>query len=231
MKKITAILVIFIFVGTALSAEIKFGEIKPSAGFMVLGDASLGNGKITKNAASRRSQQLQNINGGVGLFVDITYAEIYAGATYGLLNYVNKPASITSKGIVPGPVTRDIRGTGLQFGFSILGKYPIEIGSITFFPLLGFNYNTFMYAWDKRGEPIDDPVKTFTQYGIQAGAGFDYDITSRIYFRLEGLLQIRFVNQNIFEKFNMRGIENSGKVNLFPGIGPVIKAGVGFRIK
>jgi hypothetical protein len=220
MKKITAILVIFIFVGQALSAEIKFGEIKPSAGFAVLTDIGFGNGKITVSPAQTRVQQLQNFNFGVGLFVDITYAEIYTGCTYGILNKVNNNY---------GKVTNDKFGTALEFGFSILGKYPIELKTVTLFPMLGLNYNTFMLAWDLKKPLIAGIVKTFSQFGIQAGAGFDYDITNMIYFRLEGLLQIRFMGKTMKEYLNMKGVEGGGKPIPFPGIGPVIKAGVGFR--
>jgi hypothetical protein len=234
MKKITAILVIFIFVGTALSAQTF--QIKPSAGFAVLADYGFGNGKITKDNATRRSQQIQNINTGIGMFMDVTYAELYVYGSYGYLIHVNKVTNISARGIkTPGPTTRVLRGSALQFGFSLLGKYPIELKSITFFPLLGFNYNTFMLAsewkWGryKKRTDIPDVVKTFSQFGIQAGAGFDRDLTDRIYFRLEALFQLRFVTENMKAYWDLKGVQNKGKLYPFPGMGPVIKAGFGFK--
>jgi hypothetical protein len=229
MKKITAFLAIFIFVGTALFAEFQF-QIKPSAGFAVLADYGFGNGKITKSNATIRSQQIQNINAGVGMFMDVTYAELYVDASYGYLVYVNKITNVSPRGLKSqGPITREIRGNALQFGFSLLGKYPMEIGSITFFPLFGFNYNTFMFAWDKKGAGIENTVKTFSQFGIQAGAGFDRDLADRIYFRLEGLFQLRFVSENMKTYYNLKGIGGGGNLTVLPGIGPVIKAGFGIK--
>jgi hypothetical protein len=223
MKKITAFLMILIFVGAALSAQ-----IKPSAGFMVLGDLGFGNGKIASGGAQHtKSEQLQNFNFGIGMFMDFTYAEIYAGSTYGILtqvvkdhsNWVN-PSNQDTRNAYP-------RGTGLEFGFSILGKYPIELGTITLFPLLGINYNSFMFLWDLKYPLKETSVKTFSQFGIQTGVGFDYDINRRIYFRLEGLFQLRIPGKYMREYLDTYYMKGKGR-NV-PGYGPVIKAGFGIK--
>ena len=226
MKKITAFLVIFIFVGTASFAQF---QIKPSAGFAVLGDLGLGNGRIISNASFIRSQQIQNFNAGGGMFMDVTYAELYVGVSYGFLRYVNKQGTRYSSGNAYSEPLREFRGNALQLGISLLGKYPIDIGPITLFPILGFNYNTFMFAWDKKGAEIAQPVKTFSQFGFQTGAGFDYDLGNRIYFRLELLFQLRFVSERMNNYYNFKGVNGSANTYQLPGMGPVMKAGFGFK--
>jgi hypothetical protein len=228
MKKIAAIMVIFIFVGTALSAQTMFDNIKFSSGLILLGDLSFGNGKITKTPAANKTQQLQNFNFGGGLFLDATYLEIYAGCTYGVLthviNYNSRETTATT--------SKDY-GSALELGFSILGKYPIELeNNITFFPLFGINFNTFILGWKKertKEVSIENPVKNFSQFGLQAGVGLDYDISERFYFRFEGLFQLRFVTSAMTSYVGMTGVDTPGKLSTFPGIGPVFKAGIGFK--
>ena len=235
MKKITVLFLVFIFVGQVLSAELSFGEIKKSAGFMALGDVSYGNGINSKATMRSTSYQIQNFNFGGGLFFDGTYFETFVGFTYGVLNNVkrdnNKQVAITS---AQNTVHRESLGNALELNFGVLGKYPIGLGPITLFPILGLNYNIFLLAWDKKNVALTNSVpSTFSQFGFQAGAGVDYDFTSRVYFRLETLFQLRFVGSNLKEYGinNLKWYINSNKGNYssFPGIGPVFKAGMGFR--
>jgi hypothetical protein len=232
VKKITAILVIFIFVGAALSAQ-----MKPSAGFMALGDFSFGNGKISPSIQHSKTYQLPNFNFGAGTFFDGTYFEIFAGVTYGVIYYVWNDHNLSAGGSgamgdTGGWQQAVKHANALELNFSVLGKYPIELRSITLFPIFGFNYNVFMYAWNLRKPLIESAVKTLSQFGLQAGAGIDYDFTSRIYLRVEALFQLRFVGESMKKYIDSFTFTTSEKGNYssFPGIGPVIKAGFGFRI-
>jgi hypothetical protein len=230
MKKITAILVIFIFVGTALSAQ-----IIPSAGFMALGDFSFGNGIRSPSTLQTKTYQLPNFNFGGGTFFDGTYFEVFAGVTYGVLYEVKKDSAIVTGAQQNTGGWRDAKllGNALEFGFGVLGKYPIELRSITIFPMFGFNYNVFMLTFGLKKEPPEGSVKTFSQFGLQAGIGLDYDLSDRVYFRAEALFQLRFVG-NSREKYGIETLgwyipSSKGNYSTIPGMGPVLKAGFGFR--
>jgi hypothetical protein len=230
MKKITAFLVIFIFVGAALSAQ-----IKPSAGFMALGDFSFGNGKIAKSVMQSKTSQMPNFNFGVGAFFDGTYFEAFAHVTYGVLLYVwNDHNESVAGGMKDTGGWREatVHGNALEFGFDVLGKYPIELGVFTLFPMFGFSYNSFMYTINLKKPTSEGAIKTFGQFGLLAGVGFDVDISRRVYFRLEGLCQLRFIGSTMKDYFDtfMRTTSAKGNYSSYPGIGPVLKAGFGFKL-
>jgi hypothetical protein len=231
MKKITAFLVIFIFVGSALSAQ-----IKPSAGFMALGDFSFGNGKISKSTMHSVTYQMPNFNFGVGAFFDGTYFEAFAHVTYGVLLFVKNDHNESVAGAqkdTGGWRDATLHGYALEFGFGVLGKYPIELGeAFTLFPMFGLNYNSFMYTINLVKPAAESVIKTFGQFGLQAGVGFDVAMGRKVYFRLEGLCQLRFIGGTLEEYFNtfMRTTSAKGNYSLYPGIGPVLKAGFGFKL-
>jgi opacity protein-like surface antigen len=228
VKKITAILVIFIFVGAALSAQ-----TNPSAGFMALGDLSFGNGIRAPSVQQSKTFQLQNFNFGGGMFFDVTYVEIFLGCTYGRIIEVKKDHNLTVAGGQPNTTFRKFQGNAVEAGLSVLGKYPIELDAITIFPILGLNYNVFILTWDAKGDKIANALKTFSQFGFQAGAGFDYDLSNNIYFRFEALFQLRLVGNNLknygINILNWHITSTKGNYSSFPGIGPVIKAGLGIK--
>jgi len=242
MKKIIAVLVIFVCVGTALSAQINM-----SAGGGVLLDMSFGNGTKFANGDNGFTAGSRNISfGGYGFF-DATYAEASISFAYGSLartiktkgNYKEEDADMGEDGEKIGSVT--------QLGITLLGKYPIDIGPLTVFPLAGIGYNMVLSQKDKdkkavkygeisldsTKEPDESPLKWMSQFAILAGGGLDFDITSNLYLRGSVLLQLRFANKyqrdmvDFVEK--LPGKEADDKWSTTLGFGPVLKVGVGYR--
>jgi hypothetical protein len=66
----------------------------------------------------------------------------------------------------------------------LLGKYPVNLGKMSLFPLLGVNYqHTF--------SPEDENI-----WRLQFGGGMDYIFTKKLYLRGESLLGIRLPWEN-----------------------------------
>ena len=125
-----------------------------------------------------------------------------------------------------GSVTADAGGM-IQLGFSLLGKYPFELGSITLFPLLGINYNVALHAWDPDGNSLtpsgESAAKWLSQFGILGGVGLDFDITDSLFIRGEALLHLRLPMKTWRDMADGLG----GKATL--GVGPVIKVAIGYK--
>jgi opacity protein-like surface antigen len=220
MKKIIAVLVIFVCVGTALSAQISF-----SAGGGALLDMSFGNGMKYKKDKISMTGGIRNISfGGYGFF-DVTYAEIDVSFAYGSLTETYKENLDGKK-----DSENDPGGSVMQLGITLLGKYPISMGSITVFPLAGIGYNIVLSRSDEKGDKEKWPddhsaMKDLSQFAILAGGGLDFDITSNLYLRGSALLQLRFPNKEARD--GIKDLGSDWKTTL--GFGPVIKVGVGFR--
>ena len=106
----------------------------------------------------------------------------------------------------------DMKGDGLQFGVSLLWKYPFDVGPVTLFPLLGADLN--FYTTDF----------AMSQFGLLGGAGCDFFFTDSLFVRTEALFSFRFPAFDFFEeifKFN-------DDVSFSFGKGPRIKVGVGY---
>jgi len=219
MKKIIAVLVIFVCVGTALSAQISF-----SAGGGALLDMSFGNGAKYKKDKDSMTFGTRNISFGAYGFFDVTYAEIDVSFAYGSLtdtykeNIDGKKDSDSDKG-----------GSLIQLGITLLGKYPINMGSLTVFPLAGIGYNIVLSMNDDKGDKVEWPddhsaMKDLSQFAILAGGGLDFDITSNLYLRGSVLLQARFANKAMRDS-----VKDAKDTKTTLGFGPVIKVGVGYR--
>jgi outer membrane protein W len=219
MKKIIAVLVIFVCVGTALSAQINF-----SAGGGALLDMSFGNGTKYKKDKDSATSGFRNISFGAYGFFDATYAEIDVSFAYGSLTSVSK-SNISDK----KSNNTDDAGSVTQLGITLLGKYPISMGSITVFPLAGIGYNIVLSWKDDDGDKVEWPddhsaMKDMSQFAILAGGGLDFDITSNLYLRGSVLLQARLPN-----KLMRDSVKDVNDTKTTLGFGPVIKVGVGYR--
>jgi len=124
-------------------------------------------------------------------FYDITYCEIDINFTYGLADGNMKIMSL---------------------GFGVLGKYPIALGSVTLFPLVGGDYNRVLSA---KVEGFSFPgAGSMSQIGILGGLGADFGLSKSMFLRTEGL-------------FHFRLPPSGGDVN---SMGPRIKVGLGFKL-
>ena len=207
-KVVLALLMAALLAGSAFAEESSTEGSWMSAGAGGFFDFSGNNGfKDDGNYLGAR-----NISLGAYLFFDLTYAEIDLSYAYGKIS-----------GIVEGyDISRSAIDSRMwQFGFSFLGKSPVELGDFTIFPLLGFNYNMVL-SHIKAGVAQPDPGKR-SQLGILAGGGADFDLTDNLYLRGEGMFHLRFPSTFWKEAAS----ELDGSTTL--GMGFRMKLGVGYR--
>jgi hypothetical protein len=207
MKKSISILALLAIMATGAFAQ---GFPPPmSAGGGLLFDWSFNNGV----EASGGYLGIRNLSfGGFGFF-DATYAELDVSFAYGMINFIIDEPGFKYNG----------DGNLLQLGFSLLGKYPISLAALPFtlFPLLGVDYNLALSGKDPDGT-MDKPME-YSQFGILAGAGLDFPLTSDLYLKGEVLFHLRFAS-----KFMKEDAGSAGASTTF-GMGPRIKISVGYR--
>jgi len=212
MKRGISILALFAIVATGAFAQ--WFPPPMSAGGGLLFDWSFNNGVETNISGSKVSMGLRNLSfGGFGFF-DATYAELDVSFAYGLLTMVTDG---------PGMNGTDDFGSALQLGFSLLGKYPLNLASLPFtlYPLLGVDYNLVLSVKNKDGDSADHPGD-LNQFGLLAGAGLDFPLTGALYLKGEVLFHLRFASKL------MKDTASSGDSTTF-GMGPRIKIGVGYK--
>jgi opacity protein-like surface antigen len=147
---------------------------------------------------------------GAYAFFDVTYAELDVSYAYGKLTTVSDAGDFHAY---------DSRVW--QLGLTLLGKYPVELGDFTVFPLLGFNYNVIL-SHIVAGNADPEPGK-WSQLGILAGVGADFDLTDSLYLRGEGLFHLRLPNTVM--KDWASAVDGSTTL----GMGPRMKLGLGYR--
>ncbi|MCL2043675.1 MAG: hypothetical protein FWG89_05995 [Treponema sp.] len=211
MKK--NILVILIFLLVIANG---FTQIGLNTGGGLLTDISFNNGVKKENAFGGGEtvyNGIRNISfGGFGFFEAI-YTEINIRFAYGLLTNVAETDG-----------ERDTKGGMdiLQFGFSLLWKYPFTLQVITLFPIIGIDYNmVFHHRVD--GKSTSAPGR-FSQLGFLTGMGFDYEINSSLFFRTSALLHLRFPSNY------MRDLADILDYNTTLGIGLRTTISLGYRI-
>jgi opacity protein-like surface antigen len=159
------------------------------------------------------------IGGGGYAFLDATYAEL------GVDFLFSSPSIHWGDG---GYVVES------HFGFSVLGKYPIAIGSLTVFPLVGIDYQIFLQYQqkDKDGKDVGDPTKRadvpedyadrYDAFSIAIGGGVDIPVADKIFVRGEALWNFKLDSK--YEK----EARDTGFVEFFTS-GPRINLGVGCK--
>ncbi|MDR0324105.1 MAG: outer membrane beta-barrel protein [Treponema sp.] len=216
MKKAGILAVIFLCAGVSLSAQFHF-----SAGVGGIFDASFINGHKSKIDSNSYYRGQQYYSPGGLVFFDLTYIEANVSFAYTFANGIQRTV-YNDKKEYKG--YKDYNGNMLQLGFSLLGKYPISLGKTTFFPLVGASYDLVL-SGDINGKVIDE-ARDFSQFGVLAGVGFDFDLSNRFFLRTEALANLRFPSSYMKAQAEAGGITRKATF----GIGPEIKLGLGFRI-
>jgi len=123
---------------------------------------------------------------GIGGYFDVTYLEL--GLDFILGSF--KPNSNKYTG------SYELKST--HFGFSLLGKYPVALGRMMVYPLLGIDYQMFVSGeasgGSRNGEiSRDDRVDEdwYDFFSIPVGAGMDYNLNAKLYLRGEVLLNFK----------------------------------------
>ncbi|MDR2589065.1 MAG: hypothetical protein LBC67_06520 [Spirochaetales bacterium] len=207
MKKIAAFLCVLAAAGT-------FAYAQNSA--MSAGGGSLFSMSFASPGGSQEVT-LQEIDSGVFIFFDAAYIEASVNIYRGTYKYTDTGGSDT------------LSQTNL--GLAIFGKYPIDLGGITFFPLLGFESQVCITTTQPYNFSVAAP--NFNALWFKAGLGCDYSLCEKLYLRTE-ILFGRKLNNSI-EKEILK--DNSpGVISFFmPGkksfmSGPTVKIGVGCRL-
>ena len=187
MKKITAIIFVFLFAGSSLSAQFNF-SIGGGGVYKVDNDSDTYKFSGT-NRKVKQSGPAGNYGGFFGFF-DAVYAEADICLFFSSTAYIDNNPMVSSI-------------TALQFG--LLGKFPFYAAGITFFPLVGFQF-FLPLAWTKKeintgeGGSIfkEDSAPTrfeISQFWVRIGAGADLFVTSQIFVRPSFLWGFRFKNK------------------------------------
>ena len=125
------------------------------------------------------------IGGGFNAFFDATYAMLKVGMFFGGNSEEESYMGETMKN----------KSSFNYFSLGLLGKIPIELGSITLFPMLGFEWNiltggkfTAEFAGESESESFsrsdfEDDKSYFDMFIIQLGVGADFNLTDRLYLR------------------------------------------------
>jgi len=223
MKRGISVLALLAIVATGAFAQ----GFSMAAGGGALFDYSLNNGfKVSIDVAGIRGSSVatvQNLSiGGYGFF-DATYAEMDVSFAYGRIT-----GKYEANGALAWMTDMDLGvGNALQLGFTLLGKYPIGLGSFTLFPLLGADYNIVLSYKNKYGNY--DKHMDLSQFGLLAGAGLDFPFGSALFLRAEALFHFRF-----FDKLTndaIKGFDTSygGSLDKKYGMGPRIQIGLGYK--
>jgi hypothetical protein len=138
------------------------------------------------------------MGGGVFAFFDASYVMVKLGMYFdGSKTEVSTPE--LNMGLFTTPATKvSTETTNTYLSIGLLGKIPFELGSVTLFPMLGFEYNMYLsgkYSMTtesgstkttvdgdgKRGD-VDEP-KELDMFILQLGCGLDINLTDTIYLR------------------------------------------------
>jgi hypothetical protein len=159
---------------------------------------------------------------GVQGFFDITYVELGLYYAYGSMTRV-----VTVNGVKDPYGSRDAGSVG-QFGFSLLGKYPIEVGSVLIFPMFGIDYNIVL-SWKYLGEKVlgnESTSEWLSQFGLLAGLGVDFNLSEKLFLRTTGMFHIRLPAK--WAKDSVDQYSNDAKATL--GIGPRFTVALGYKL-
>ncbi|MDR2483568.1 MAG: outer membrane beta-barrel protein [Treponema sp.] len=164
---------------------------------------------------------------GIGGFFDAAYVEIGMDLIFGSF----KPGYDSFDG--------DFEMNSTQFGFSILGKYPIALGPVTVFPLAGFDYQIYLSGESEfLGGKLDrddlvallgrDYKDLFDAFSLQVGGGLDCRLTDKLYLRGEVLLNFK-LDSKYEAKLRKEAKDYLDSFSLF-NFGPRISIGMGYKL-
>jgi hypothetical protein len=192
----------------------------------------------------KSTQTMDRINYGGFLFFDATYGEIAVSLRGGRHSYEEE--MVTTFGNPNSTGT----GTEMTLGFSLLGKYPFRVNEkITWFPLLGVEYQAALLEWrkpqgdivhdrtdgelaedrDKNGKPY--PLSAWNSLAIDVGAGFDCRIGERLFLRNELLFSFRLRTAYEAGVLEMTKSQLSLSDIALKGLtgGPTLRTSLGYR--
>jgi hypothetical protein len=138
-----------------------------------------------------------------------------------------------------------------SIGFALLGKYPIKVGSLTLFPLLGVDYKLVVAAKSRFGDDITDgnrgtnargargvvyyngiyengKLSDFSNLWLKAGFGGDFSLNASWSLRSEYLYGIQLMNTAQTKSFAYNNTGDKKEALLTNGM--TFKLAVAYRI-
>ena len=204
MKKIISILIISAMITTSLIAfdfSIGAGQIFEQSfrnGTWAKGSLPLINeqGELIQMVDIDMYEGFRKTSNGGFVFFDTKYAVLDISYARAHISAVWKGAPIVF-GALPTEDGTALAGKMDHLAFSLLGKYPMDMGVFTVFPLLGVNYNYILTFDDIYGNEYLDAypqheTADLSQFGILGGLGADYDLTETLFLRGQALFNLRF---------------------------------------
>jgi hypothetical protein len=225
MKKTMLVLAIFGMCGAALFAQ-GIGLSAGLGGNFTAGFNSFALTQDAKDAGLEAADMNSHlVGGGIYVFFDATYVEANVGLLFGNANS-DKTDGMTDD------QKKGMDVTALKL--SLFGKYPIDLGGFTLFPMLGID-GQLSLGGKIQGEEIPDSYKDdfnemFNLFWIKVGVGLDVPLSDKLYLRPEFLYGIRFNTDP--EKDTIDSL-NSGPVKAVDAIighGLDIRLALGFRL-
>ena len=208
------------FLVLALAAFVAGGVFADSL-FSVGGGFSFSGGRIARihyDSDNWIGERALGFGGHV--FFDARFVEASIGIMGGPLSWVD---------VYDGDRDSERWGTLTSMELSLLGKFPIDLGAVTFFPMLGIGGNIALSVRDDDGNSWDDMSddsvgEWYSTFRIKFGVGADFDITERVFFRAQGLGWYGFAPSGIRDAVDyMPGLDARG------GLGGSVRLSVGFR--
>jgi hypothetical protein len=203
----------------ALSAFVAGGVFAESM-FSVGGGFSFSGGRVGRIFDDSDNWSGYNALGfGGHAFFDARFAEVSLGIMGGPVNDIE---------VSDGDRETERWGSLLAMELSLLGKFPVDMGGFTFFPLLGFGYSIGLSFTDEDGNSFDDVGDAFNTFRIKFGVGADFDINESLFFRTSVLGWYGFAPSLVSDWADLTNAFG-GDVSARGGFGASVRLGVGFR--
>jgi hypothetical protein len=181
--------------------------------------SDFGGGAKGKYSGVDASFKMPYYGGGIYAFFDpIPYVELNVGFFFAAGSY---DVSASAGGYGASSST-EMNYNGLDIG--VFGKYPVNIGPLTVFPLIGATFRSFTTV-DMKGTKYDGSKAS--AFWFKAGGGLDFSITEKLFLRANLLYGIRLKNK--LEEELMKSLNwSNGDLQL--GHGLEVKVAVGYKL-
>jgi hypothetical protein len=187
--------------------------------------SDFGGGIIWSDAAQQIAMPYSG--GGAFLFFDAVYAEASVGFAIGGGKWESD--NVTNPQELP-----EMSRVSLTFG--LFGKYPVDAGPVTIFPLLGIDYELAVTAKFTRTDGTEVSIDgrngrpgnagEMSALWVKFGGGLDYSFSDNMYLRTSLLYGMRTANK--FENDNVE-LDKDMNAQVRIGHGVTVRIGVGVR--